>query len=38
MTSIKERRGRRHRIEVRVTPDQEAMIRHAASLAGSSDG
>jgi len=31
MTS--ERPGRRHRIEVRVTPDQEAVIRHAASLA-----
>jgi uncharacterized protein (DUF1778 family) len=26
--------ARRHRIEVRVTADQEALIRHAASLAG----
>ena len=36
MTSINERRGRRHRIEVRVTADQEALIRHAASLADES--
>jgi len=36
MTSIKQTRGRRHRIEVRVTPDQEALIRHAASLADQS--
>jgi uncharacterized protein (DUF1778 family) len=33
MTSTSGRTGRRHRIEVRVTPDQEALIRHAASLA-----
>ncbi len=36
MSSTSARRGRRHRIEVRVTPDQEVLIRHAASLADES--
>lgn len=33
MSATPARTGRRHRIEVRVTRDQEALIRHAASLA-----
>jgi uncharacterized protein (DUF1778 family) len=33
MSAIPESTTRRHRIEVRVTPDQEALIRYAASIA-----